>query len=97
MKALKLTSDQYQRSLKAKINHLWIYRTRETRQRTHNNSIFLGKTIGDPFACLVVEYDKNISDDDIKKIFGKDAFCNGAVSPDDKERMNFDVFYVKGL
>ena len=95
MKAIKLNTEQYQRSLKARMNHLWIYSTSDTTKRTHNNSIFLGKVIGDPFACLVVEYDKQFSDSDIQKVFGKDTFCDGAVSPYDKENMNVDVFYVK--
>ena len=97
MKAIKLTSEQYQRSLKAKMNHLWLYSKNETTQRTHNNSIFLSRTIGDPFACLVVEYDSCICDEDIENVFGKGVFYDGAVSPDDKENMNVDVYYVKGL
>ena len=97
MKAIKLTSEQFQRSLKARMNHLWLYSKNQTTQRTHNNSIFLSRTIGEPFACLVVEYDSCICDEDIQKVFGKDAFYDGAVSPDDKENMNVDVYYVKGL
>jgi hypothetical protein len=97
MKAIKLTSEQYKRSLKAGMNHLWLYSKNETTQRTHNNSIFLSRTIGLPFACLVVEYEGCICDIDIQKVFGKDAFYDGAVSPDDKENMNVDVYYVKGL
>jgi hypothetical protein len=98
MKAIKLTTEQYQRSLNARnINHLWLYRRQETTQRTHNNSIFLGRTIGEPFACLVAEYEGCIFDGDIEKVFGKGAFYDGAVSPDDKENMNVDVYYVKGL
>jgi hypothetical protein len=97
MKAIKLTTEQYQRSLKAGMNHLWLYSKNETTQRTHNNSIFLSRTIGLPFACLVVEYEGCIYDEDIQKVFGKDAFYDGAVSPDDKENMNVDVYYVKGL
>jgi hypothetical protein len=97
MKAIKLTSEQYQRSLKARMNHLWLYSRHDTTQRTHNNSIFLTRTIGTPFACLVVEQDVAICDEDIEQIFGKGIFTDGAVSPDDKEKMNVDVFYVKGL
>ena len=97
MKAIKLTHEQYQRSLKSKMNHLWLYSKNETTQRTHNNSIFLSRTIGYPFACLVIEYDACICDKDIESIFGKGTFIDGAVSPDDKENMNVDVYYVKGL
>ena len=97
MKAIKLTPEQYQRSLKAGINHLWLYSKNETTQRTHNNSIFLNRTIGMPFACLVVEYDGVIYDEDIEKVFGKGTFYDGAVSPYDKENMDVDVYYVKGL
>ena len=97
MKAIKLTSADYKRSLKAKMNHLWLYNRSETTHRTHNNSIFLGRTNGYPFACLVVEYDKCISDEAIKKVFGKGVFYDGGVSPDDKEQMSVDCFYVKGL
>jgi hypothetical protein len=97
MKAIKLTSEEYKRSLNAKMNHVWLYSRFQTTQRTHNNSIFLGRTIGQPFACLVVEYDKCIFDEDIENIFGKGVFYDGGVSPDDKERMSVDCFYVKGL
>ena len=97
MKAIKLTHEQYQRSLKSKMNHLWLYSKNETTQRTHNNSIFLSRTIGYPFACLVIEYDACICDKDIESIFGKGTFIDGAVSPDDKENMNVGVYYVKGL
>jgi hypothetical protein len=97
MKTLRLTPEQYRRSLKAGMNHLWLYRKRETTQRTHNNSIFLSRTIGEPFACLVVEYDGYFSDTDLEKVFGKGVFYDGAVSPLDKENMNVDVYYVKGL
>jgi hypothetical protein len=44
-----------------------------------------------------VEYEGCIFDGDIEKVFGKGAFYDGAVSPDDKENMNVDVYYVKGL
>jgi len=97
MKAIKLTPEQYERSIKAGMSHLWLYSKNETTQRTHNNSIFLSRTIGEPFACLVVEQDGSIFDGDIEKVFGKGAFYDGAVSPNDKENMRFDVYYVKGL
>lgn len=96
MKAIKLTKEQYQRSLKARnINHLWLYSKSDTTQRTHNNSIFLTRTIGQPIACLVTEYDSCICDSDIEKLFGKGTFYDGAVSPNDKENMMVDCFYVK--
>ena len=95
MKAIKLTTEQYQRSLKSKLNHLWIYKRQDTTQRTHNNSIFLGRTIGEPFGCLVIEYDSIICDKEIEQLFGKGAFIDGAVSPDDKQGMRFDSFYIK--
>ena len=98
MKTIKLTPEQYQRSLTARgMNHLWLYSKNDTTQRTHNNSIFLTKTIGEPFACLVVEDNGCYSDNDIEKVFGKGTFTDGAVSPDDKSNMNVDVYYVKGL
>jgi len=96
MKAIKLNQEQYERSLKNKnINHLWLYRREDTYQRTHNNSIFLNRTTGMPFACLVVEYDRTIYDEDIERVFGKGVFWDGAVSPYDKENMVYDVFYLK--
>lgn len=95
MKAIKLTTEQYNRSLRSGLNHLWLYRRQETRQRTHNNSIFLGRTIGDPFACLVIEYDSEICDGDIENLFGNGTFIDGAVSPDDKQNMMWDSFYIK--
>ena len=97
MKAIKLTRDDYKRSLESKMmSHVWLYNRYETTQRTHNNSIFMRRTIGDPFACLVVETDKCLSDEAIEKVFGKGVFCDGGVSPDDKEQMYVDCFYVKG-
>lgn len=96
MKAIKLNNEQYQRSLNAKnINHLWLYRREDTYQRTHNNSIFRCRTIGMPFACLVVEYDRTISDEEVEKVFGKGVFLDGAVSPCDKDNMVYEVFYLK--
>jgi hypothetical protein len=96
MKVIKLTPEDYQRSLNAKgFNHRWLYSKQNTTQRTHNNSIFLTKTIGMPFACLVEENDSDLQDWDICEAFGKDIFVEGSVSPLDKERMNVDVFYIK--
>ncbi len=98
MEAIKLTREQYLRSLSdKKFTHVWLYSKTETTQRTHNNSIFLSRTIGVPFACLVMEDDGCMCDDDLQKVFGKDVFYDGAVSPEDKETMNVDVYYVKGL
>jgi hypothetical protein len=97
MKLIKLSTEQYQRSLKARMNHLWLYTKNDTTQRTHNNSIYLSRTVGEPFAVLVVEYDGIICDEDIEKVFGKGTFYDGALSPYDKENLNVDVYYVKGL
>lgn len=98
MKAIKLTSEQYQRSLLAKnFTHVWLYSKNETTQITHNNSIFLSRTIGEPFACLVMEYDGCMYEPNLQKVFGKDVYYDGGVSPDDKQNMNLDVYYVKGL
>jgi hypothetical protein len=95
MKAIKLTTEQYNRSLRSGLNHLWLYRRQETSQRTHNNSIFLGRTVGEPFGCLVIEYNSDISDSDLEKLFGIGTFTDGAVSPDDKQNMRWDSFYIK--
>jgi hypothetical protein len=98
MKAIKLTQEQYKRSLSNKnFNHIWLYSKTETSKRTHNNSIFLSRTIGLPFACLVLECNGCMCDADLQKVFGKDVFYDGSVSPDDKVNMNVDVYYVKGL
>ena len=96
MKAIKLTNEQYQRSLNARgFNHVWLYSNYTTTQRTHNNSIFLTRTVGEPIGCLVLEYETCLHDSDIEKVFGKGTFTDGSVSPDDKENMRFDVFYIK--
>lgn len=96
MKAIKLNQEQFSRSLKARnMQHLWLYSTTDTTQRTHNNSIYMTKTIGTPKCCVVVEYDAYLSDEDIRKVFGKDAFIDGAVSPYDKENVRFESFYLK--
>lgn len=98
MTPIRLTQEQYQRSLSNNyFTHVWLYSKSDTTQRTHNNSIFLSRTIGMPFACLVIERDNGICDADIQEVFGKDVFLDGAVSPDDKENMNVDVYYVLGL
>jgi len=79
------------------MHHAWLYSTNDTYQRTHNNSIFLNRTVGQPFACLVVELAGSYLDSDIQKIFGKDVFVGDPVSPDDKENIRWDVYYVKNL
>lgn len=98
MTPIRLTQEQYRRSLSdKKFTHVWLYSRTETKQRTHNNSIFLSRTIGVPFACLVMENEGCMCDEDLQKVFGKDVFYDGAVSPDDKKNMNVDVYYIKGL
>ena len=99
-KMVKLTKEELQRSLTATntISHLWLYKRNDTRQRTHNNSGFLTRTIGEPFACLVVKCDSCIYDGDIQDFFGKDVFIDGGVSPKDKEYFiqKFEAYYYKG-
>lgn len=98
MTPIRLTQEQYQRSLSNNyFTHVWLYSKSDTTQRTHNNSIFLSRTIGVPFACLVMENEGCMCDADLQKVFGKDVFYNGAVSPDDKQNMNVDIYYIKGL
>jgi hypothetical protein len=96
----KLTIDEVQRSIKASnmVSHLWLYSKSDTYQRTHNNSIFLTRTMGEPIACIVVQYDSCMCDDDFKYHFGKDVFIDGGVSPDDKDGVVFqyDCYYYKG-
>jgi hypothetical protein len=98
MTPIRLTQEQYKRSLSdKKFTHVWLYSKSDTTQRTHNNSIFLSRTIGMPFACLVMENEGCMCDEDLQKVFGKDVFYDGAVSPDDKQNMNLDIYYIKGL
>jgi hypothetical protein len=98
MTPIRLTQEQYKRSLSdKKFTHVWLYSKSDTTQRTHNNSIFLSRTIGMPFACLVMENEGCMCDEDLQKVFGKDVFYDGAVSPDDKQNMNVDIYYIKGL
>lgn len=96
----KLTIDEVQRSIKASnvVTHLWLYSNGDTYQRTHNNSIFLTRTIGEPIACIVVKKDSCMYDNDFKKHFGNDVFIDGGVSPADKEGVVFqyDCFYYTG-
>ena len=95
MKAIKLTSEQYKRSLKGKVEHLWVYNKNINNKKIHNNSIFLNKWNGNPQLCVIIDQDKNIQDQELEKIFGNGSFINGAVSPFDKEQMSFDCYYVK--
>ncbi len=98
MKVIKLTKEEIKRSLKSKkVDHLWLYSRQNTRQRTHNNSILLTRTIGIPVACIVVLRDTCICDEDIEKVFGKGIFIDGAVSPEDKENINYDCYYCKSI
>ena len=50
---------------------------------------------GKPQFCIVVDYDKNLNDHQVEEIFGKGSFINGGVSPDDKEQMVYDSYYIK--
>lgn len=94
-KARKLTQEEFERSRKARgIEHLWLYMRQETTQRTHHNSIFLDKTVGQPYACIVVKEDLRFTDSDLQRIFGQGAFYDGAVSPDDLDNMRFPVYYI---
>ena len=89
-RATKLTADQFQRSLKSKFNHLWVMDSTTSTKATRN-SIF-SNSQGEPLACIVC--DDNIKDADIKRLFGPYAFIEGSVSPDDKENMRWDAYYV---
>ena len=96
----KLTIDEVQRSITASnmVSHLWLYSKSDTCQRTHNNSIFVTRTIGEPIACIVVKHDSCMYDGDFQKHFGKDVFIDGGVSPDDKDGVLFqyDCYYYTG-
>lgn len=96
----KLTNDEVNRSIKAGsiVNHIWVYSKYDTHQRTHNNSIYLTRTIGEPIACIVVKYGSCMCDSDIIKFFGNGSFTDGGVSPDDKENilLRYPCYYYKG-
>jgi hypothetical protein len=81
MKAIKLTPEQYRRSLNSKSDHLWVY----------NKNI----NFGSPQFCIVLDNDKNICDFELSKLFGEGHFMDGSVSPNDKSQMFYDVFYIK--
>lgn len=95
MKAIKLTNEQYKRSLKAKVEHLWVYNKYTNSKKTHINSFSLNNFKGKPQFCIVIDYDEHIQDQELEKIFGKGSFINGGVSPDDKEQMIYDSYYIK--
>ena len=95
MRTVKLNEDQYQRSLKSRdMDHLWVYNKNVNSKKIHNFGTSLSKWNGAPQLCIVIDNNENISDDDLSKIFGKGSFINGAVSPDDKEQMAFETYYI---
>jgi hypothetical protein len=99
-KIVKLTQEQFQRSLKASntVTHLWLYSHDVTRQKTHNNGAFLRRTVGQPLGCLVVKHDSCIYDGDIQDFLGKDVFIDGGLSPYDKQNLpsTLVAYYYKG-
>jgi hypothetical protein len=95
MKAIKLTQEQFQRSLKAKVDHLWVYNKYVNSKKTHRDGISLNMHKGKPLLCIVIDDDKNIYDHDLDKLFGKGCFVNGGVSPNDREQMIYDSYYIK--
>lgn len=95
MKAIKLTQEQFKRSLEAKVDHLWVYNKYINSKKTHRNGMSLNRYSGKPQFCIVLDYDKNITDQDIEKLFGRGCFINGGVSPDDREQMIYDSYYIK--
>ena len=95
MKAIKLTQEQFQRSLNAKVDHVWVYNKNINSKKIHRNGISLNMYKGKPQFCIVVDYDKNLQDYQVEQIFGKGYFINGGVSPDDKEQMVYDSYYIK--
>ena len=95
MKAIKLSQEEFKRSLNSnKVDHLWIYNKSINDKKIHNNGISLNKWNGRPQICIVLDRDSKIQDRDIERMFGKGSFINGAVSPDDKEQMVFDTYYI---
>ena len=95
MKAIKLTQEQFQRSLNAKVDHVWVYNKNINDKKIHRNGISLNMYNGKPQFCIVVDYDKNLHNYQVEEIFGKGYFINGGVSPDDKEQMIYDAYYIK--
>jgi hypothetical protein len=98
MKAIKLSQVDYQRSLKANVEHLWVYNRFINEKKIHNNDIFLNRWKGRPQLCIVIDNDAIIQDHELEEIFGKGSFINvinGGVSPYDKEQMAYDCYYIK--
>ena len=62
MKAIKLTQEQFQRSLNANVDHVWVYNKNINDKKIHKNSISLNMYNGKPQFCIVVDYDKNLND-----------------------------------
>ena len=95
MKAIKLTQEQFQRSLKANVDHVWVYNKNINSKKIHRNGISLNRYNGKPQFCIIIDYDKHIQDQELEKIFGKGYFINGGLSPNDKEQMIYDSYYIK--
>ena len=95
MKAIKLTQEQFKRSLKGNVDHVWVYNKNINSKKIHRNGISLNRYSGAPQFCLVLDYNKNLQDFQVEEIFGKGYFINGGVSPYDKEEMIYDSYYIK--
>ena len=95
MKAIKLTQEQFQRSLNAKVDHVWVYNKNINDKKIHRNGISLNMYNGKPQFCIILDDEKNIQDHELEQVFGKGCFINGGVSPDDKEQMIYDSYYIK--
>ena len=95
MKAIKLTQEQFQRSLNAKVDHVWVYNKNINDKKIHRNGISLNMYNGKPQFCIILDDEKNIQDHELEQVFGKGFFINGGVSPDDKEQMIYDSYYIK--
>jgi len=96
MKAIKLTKEEFQRSINAKkIQHLWLYSKYNTSQRPHNNGIFMFRTSGVPSACIVSLDNYCFCDEDIEATFGKGYFIEGGPSNDEIKNLLVPAYYVK--
>ena len=95
MKAIKLTQEQFKRSLKANVDHVWVYNKNINSKKIHRNGISLNRYNGAPQFCIVLDYNNDIQDFHVEEIFGKGYFMNGGVSPYDKEQMIYDSYYIK--
>lgn len=94
-KVIKLTHPQYLRSLQnSNMIHLWLYNRNINGKKTHRNGISLNMWKGAPQLCVVLEQNMTINDKEIERIFGTGSFIYGAVSPNDKEQMFTDVYYI---